>query len=212
MATIEIAGRSAEVCRAELSRHISTEEWIPGERLWRYPILTLHYVIEIELAGGGWDSLEFDPDVRIAVSEFPAATFEELVGCRLDELGVVSAWAGHDGGELVDVEVTLDSVSEPDLAHLSIRGQFTPFNGGTTAVAFTGPVTLSPITMRVKDPTDADGFFARVHGAEALGRAIRTDGDWWDLGESYPEDRRRWLPLAYRHEPHRAGVGVGVGK
>jgi len=197
-----------EVLRAELSRHIGTEEWIPEERLWRYPILTLHYVIEVELAVGGWKALEFDPDVRIAVREFPSATFEELVGCRLDELGVVSAWAGHDGGDLVDVEVTLESVSEPDLAHLSFRGQFTPPNRGPTVVAFSGPVTLSPITMRVKDPADADGFFARVHGDEALGHAVRTDNDWRVLGDSYPEDRRRWLGVAYTHEPHRVdGVG-----
>ena len=69
---LRIGGRSQEFVRAELSRFIGTEEWIAEEKRWRYPILTLHYTLEIELPYVAVDELEFDPDVRIAVKDFPS--------------------------------------------------------------------------------------------------------------------------------------------
>lgn len=197
---LSIGGPSQDFVLAELHRFIDTEEWIAEEKRWRYPILTLHYTLEIELPYVAADELEFDPDVRIALKDFPSPSLETLVGRRLDELGVVEAWAGHDGGELMGVRLTLDSLTGPDRADVTLSGHFTHPEEGPTRVAFSGPVALSPIETRVKDPADADVFFALVHGADVLRRASRTDGEWRIHDEGFSEDRRRWLPVSYRLE------------
>lgn len=191
-----IGAQQVPVLEAELTRFISTEAWSADEQRWIYPTVSLEYVLELHLPDHAWDVLDLDPDVRVWVTELPTPTMDALVGTRLDQLGKVSAWAGHDGGELHDVSLTL--VAQLDPTTIEVRLEAT---GGRDdaplPISYAGAVHLPPLTTKVKDPADADHFLAKVHGHSAVPRAVRTDGQWRELGESYPPDRRRWLEVSY---------------
>lgn len=181
---------------AELTRFISTEAWSADEQRWVYPVISLQYVLELRLPDHALDEPGLDPDVRVEVTELPTPTMDELVGMRLDQLGKVSAWAGHDGGELHDVNLTL--VAQVDPVTIEVRLEATGrLNNQALPISYSGAVHLPPLTTRVKDPADADHFLAQVHGGPAAARAVRTDGQWRELGESFPPDRRRWLKVSY---------------
>lgn len=197
---ITIADRPQPVQAAEMTQFISTEAWVADEGAWLYGLshCKLHYTIEIEVDDNSGDDGEPRPDFRVNVVDFPTPTLRELPGRPIHELGATCGWLGNGAPDLDDVNWTLVDVPSPGVVMVDLSATYRwRSDGPVERLHYAGAAELRPLKMRVKDPDDADAFLAKVFGGQSAVGAVRSDLDWWELGPSAPEDRRRWLTVQY---------------
>ncbi|MEO8061642.1 MAG: hypothetical protein ABI821_02735 [Pseudomonadota bacterium] len=201
---LELGGESFAIESAKFTLSISTEEWDEEEQRWLYGPghISANYSLEIIVdEHSGEDSAPSPIAQSIPVSRANGGRVvapTALAGIEVDDEDDWDAWYGNDAPRLEANRIKFGAVSG-NRVQLRWEAKYTwGRDEQPKSFIFDGDVELQALQISVKEEPDADKFVKAMFGEVIFQSLTKETGEWWQIDDSMPADRRSWLPVKYR--------------